>query len=55
MNGHAPGSNGYSDTAALRHAQDAEEFELHGLESDDDDEAGDDAPLVHKEAQRSAT
>jgi hypothetical protein len=44
-NGHLV--NGHADARAI----DAEEFELHGLASDDED-AGDDEPLVHKEAQR---
>jgi hypothetical protein len=42
--------NGHGDARA----REAEEFELHGLTSDDEDEAGDDAPLVHKETQRAS-
>lgn len=45
-NGHLH-ANGHADARA----REAEEFELHGLTSDDED-AGDDAPLVHKETQR---
>jgi hypothetical protein len=45
LNGHL--TNGHADARA----RDAEEFELHGLTSDDED-AGDDEPLVPKETQR---
>lgn len=58
-NGHArAGANGYlhvngnaSGHADATRAREAEEFELHGLTSDDEDD-GDDRPLVHKEMQR---
>jgi len=46
-NGHAHSSSMEAERARAR---EAEEFELHGLTSDD--EEGDDAPLVHKETQR---
>jgi hypothetical protein len=46
-NGHANGpTNGY--TRADRRVRDAEEFELGGLDSDDED---DNSPLVNKESR----
>ena len=53
-----PTQNGYAHvnghaSESARQAREAEEFELHGLTSDDEDE--DDAPLVHKESGRAGS
>lgn len=45
-NGHL--TNGHADARA----REAEEFELEGLTSDDEDAAADDEPLVKKEGRR---
>jgi hypothetical protein len=49
QNGHVRLPNGHANGHIAR---DAEEFELEGLTSDDEDAAGDTDPLVTKEGRR---
>lgn len=49
-NGHVCLPNGHARENG--HLRDAEEFELEGLTSDDEDNAGDTDPLVTKEGRR---